>query len=177
MEWNQSGRKAIWLLPSGRCSGDTDIGWWASWRMTEAPSLSCCFILFCYLYRLKGRSASLSRYMLFRLKRLCTLCTRVLTFFPRNHYFSQTRYGSCWSEARWWQSRARDCTITTQKDLNQGDISELYMGQARACLGCEVVSGVCHVETVQKEFGSQCYYCRMELGVCSHHSSSFPSQL
>lgn len=96
--------------------------------------------------------------------------------FSQNHYFSQTRYGSCRSEARWWQSRARDCVITTQKDLNQGDISELYTGQARACLGCEVVSGVCHVEIVQKEFESQCYYCRMELGVCSHPTRA-PSQV
>lgn len=175
MEWNQSGRKAIWLLPSGRCSGDTDIGWWASWRMIEAPSLSC-FILFCCLYRLKGRSASLSRYMCFGLKDFVHFA-HACSHFSQNHYFSQTRYGSCRSEARWWQSRARDCVITTQKDLNQGDISELYTGQARACLGCEVVSGVCHVEIVQKEFESQCYYCRMELGVCSHHSSSFPSQL
>lgn len=45
MEWSQSGRKTIWLLPSGRCSGDTDFGWWASWRMTEAPK-SLFIVLF-----------------------------------------------------------------------------------------------------------------------------------
>lgn len=52
MEWSHGGRKAIWLLPSGGCSGDTDISWWANWRMTEAPSLSC-FILFAVYIGLK----------------------------------------------------------------------------------------------------------------------------